>query len=111
MYLCGGCMMELQTDDNQVDLPRLSMANKAIEYCRYTLAQMEGFIIRFEQEDILEDVSQMLEGYKEELSKYFIEIESIKRKNEWIKMIDMTKTLQKFMKTIQNSEAMKQVNI
>jgi len=53
----------------------------------------------------------MIEGYKEKLSKYLNEVEIIKRENRWVGIIKITKKLQKFMKTVQNSEAMKQVNI
>mmetsp|Transcript_2442 Transcript_2442/g.2102 ORF Transcript_2442/g.2102 Transcript_2442/m.2102 type:complete len:254 (+) Transcript_2442:3-764(+) len=111
MYLCEECLLEVRTDDNQVDLPRLSKTIKAREYCRYTLDQMEDFIIRFKQQDNLEEVSQMIEGYKEKLSKYLKEIESIQRENRWVGMIKITKKLQKLMKTIKNSEAMKQISI
>jgi len=111
MYLCEECLLEVRTDDNQVDLPRLSKTIKAREYCRYTLDQMEDFIIRFKQQDNLEEVSQMIEGYKEKLSKYLKEIECIQRENRWVGMIKITKKLQKLMKTIKNSEAMKQISI
>eukprot|EP00343_Euplotes_focardii_P000550 CAMPEP_0205803866 /NCGR_PEP_ID=MMETSP0205-20121125/6612_1 /ASSEMBLY_ACC=CAM_ASM_000278 /TAXON_ID=36767 /ORGANISM="Euplotes focardii, Strain TN1" /LENGTH=267 /DNA_ID=CAMNT_0053072557 /DNA_START=151 /DNA_END=954 /DNA_ORIENTATION=+ len=103
--------MKIYEGGKKVDLPRLSAAINAIEYSKYTLTQMKKFIMEFKEEANLQKIAPKVVEYKEELSQYLKEIKIIKRKNEWVKMIDMTEILQKFMKIIQDSEEMKQISI
>mmetsp|Transcript_2453 Transcript_2453/g.2111 ORF Transcript_2453/g.2111 Transcript_2453/m.2111 type:complete len:146 (-) Transcript_2453:288-725(-) len=111
MYVCQGCSIFINTYGSKVNLPFLSAAINAIEYSKYTLTQMKKFIMEFKEEANLQKIAPKVVEYKEELSQYLKEIKIIKRKNEWVKMIDMTEILQKFMKIIQDSEEMKQVSI
>jgi len=111
IYVCETCSMKIIGGGTQVDLPRLSKAISAIEYSKYTLAQMKKFIKDFEQQANLQKISPMVVEYEKELYQYLEDIAIIEKENRWDKMVDKTKSLQEFMKTIQDSEAMRQVNI